>query len=42
MRHAGVGRGCAARAAVDRLLASPRHAERIASWWLDLVRYADG
>jgi len=27
--------------AVDRLLASPRHAERMASWWLDLVRYAD-
>jgi len=26
---------------VDRLLASPRHAERLASWWLDLVRYAD-
>jgi hypothetical protein len=27
--------------AVDQLLASPRHAERMASWWLDLVRYAD-
>ncbi|NBW96954.1 MAG: DUF1553 domain-containing protein [Planctomycetia bacterium] len=27
--------------AVDRLLASPRHAERMAMWWLDLVRYAD-
>ena len=26
---------------VDRLLASPRHAERLAMWWLDLVRYAD-
>jgi len=26
---------------VDRLLASPRHAERLAGWWLDLVRYAD-
>ena len=26
---------------VDALLASPRHAERLASWWLDLVRYAD-
>jgi mono/diheme cytochrome c family protein len=26
---------------VDRLLASPRHAERMAVWWLDLVRYAD-
>ncbi|HBU37010.1 MAG TPA: hypothetical protein DEB70_04305, partial [Planctomycetaceae bacterium] len=26
---------------VDRLLASPQHAERLASWWLDLVRYAD-
>lgn len=26
---------------VDRLLASREHAERMASWWLDLVRYAD-
>lgn len=26
---------------VDRLLTSPRHAERMATWWLDLVRYAD-
>ena len=26
---------------VERLLASPRHAERMAMWWLDLVRYAD-
>ncbi len=26
---------------VDRLLATPRHAERLAGWWLDLVRYAD-
>jgi mono/diheme cytochrome c family protein len=26
---------------VERLLASPRHAERMAAWWLDLVRYAD-
>ncbi|MFM7521441.1 MAG: PSD1 and planctomycete cytochrome C domain-containing protein [Planctomycetota bacterium] len=26
---------------VDRLLASPRHAERMATWWLDQVRYAD-
>lgn len=26
---------------VDRLLASPRYAERMAAWWLDLVRYAD-
>ena len=26
---------------VDRLLASPAHAERMAAWWLDLVRYAD-
>jgi len=24
-----------------RLLASPHHAERLAAWWLDLVRYAD-
>ena len=28
-------------ALIDRLLASPRHAERLAAWWLDLVRYAD-
>ncbi|MFM7034106.1 MAG: PSD1 and planctomycete cytochrome C domain-containing protein [Planctomycetia bacterium] len=26
---------------VEHLLASPRHAERMAAWWLDLVRYAD-
>lgn len=26
---------------VDRLLASPRHAERLARHWLDLVRYAE-
>ncbi len=26
---------------VDRLLASPRYGERMAAWWLDLVRYAD-
>ncbi len=26
---------------VDRLLASPRFGERMAIWWLDLVRYAD-
>lgn len=26
---------------VDKLLASPHHAERMAAWWLDLVRYAD-
>jgi cytochrome c553 len=26
---------------VDDLLASPHHAERMAAWWLDLVRYAD-
>ncbi len=26
---------------VDRLLASPRYGERMAIWWLDLVRYAD-
>ncbi len=26
---------------VERLLASPQHAERMADWWLDLVRYAD-
>ncbi len=27
--------------AVDRLLASPHFGERMAMWWLDLVRYAD-
>ncbi|MDA0374495.1 MAG: PSD1 and planctomycete cytochrome C domain-containing protein [Planctomycetota bacterium] len=26
---------------VDALLTSPRHAERLATWWLDLVRFAD-
>jgi hypothetical protein len=26
---------------VDRVLASPHHAERMAQWWLDLARYAD-
>lgn len=26
---------------VDRLLTSPQHAERLAMYWLDLVRYAD-
>lgn len=26
---------------VDRLLASPQFGERMATWWLDLVRYAD-
>ena len=26
---------------VDRLLASPHYGERMALWWLDLVRYAD-
>ncbi len=26
---------------VDRLLGSPRHGERMAAWWLDLVRFAD-
>ena len=27
--------------AVDRLLASPHHGERMAMWWLDAARYAD-
>jgi hypothetical protein len=27
--------------AVDKLLASPHYGERMAIWWLDLVRYAD-
>jgi len=26
---------------VEKLLASPHHGERLAVWWLDLVRYAD-
>ncbi len=26
---------------VDRLLASPHYGERMAAWWLDLVRFAD-
>ena len=26
---------------VDRLLSSPRHGERMAVWWLDIVRFAD-
>lgn len=26
---------------VDRLMASPQYGERMATWWLDLVRYAD-
>ncbi len=26
---------------VDKLLASPRHSERLASWWFDLVRFAN-
>jgi hypothetical protein len=26
---------------VDRLLASPRYGEHLATWWLDLARYAD-
>ena len=26
---------------IDRLLSSPRYGERMAVWWLDLVRYAD-
>lgn len=26
---------------VDRLLASPRHGERMAVWWLDLARFTD-
>jgi cytochrome c553 len=28
-------------ALIDRLLASPRYGERMASWWLDAARYAD-
>ena len=26
---------------VDRLISSPHFGERMAMWWLDLVRYAD-
>ncbi len=29
------------RAILDRLLASPQHAERLTQYWLDLVRYGD-
>ncbi|MBL9200451.1 MAG: PSD1 domain-containing protein [Opitutaceae bacterium] len=29
------------RAQVDRLLASPRHGERMAVWWLDVARFTD-
>lgn len=29
------------RAAVERLLTSPQHGERMAMWWLDLARYSD-
>ncbi len=38
--HAADPRG-AISAAARRLLASPRYGERMASYWLDLVRYAD-
>ena len=31
----------AVEAVVDRLLATDAHAERLATWWLDLVRFAD-
>jgi hypothetical protein len=31
----------AIRNATERLLASPRHGERMAAWWLDVARYAD-
>jgi hypothetical protein len=34
-------RGDAYERLVDRLLASPHYGERMAQWWLDLVRYAD-
>ena len=33
--------GAARAALVDRLLDSPGYGERMARWWLDLVRYAD-
>lgn len=35
------GRADAYERLVERLLASPRFGERMAVWWLDLVRYAD-
>ncbi len=38
--HAADPRAAVA-AAVDRLLASPHHGERMAQHWLDVVRYAD-
>ncbi len=38
---AGEARDAAYAEHVERLLASPQHAERLAVWWLDLVRYGD-
>jgi hypothetical protein len=40
-RLAPAQREKAYRALVDKLLASPQFGERMAAWWLDLVRYAD-
>ncbi|MEO1844893.1 MAG: PSD1 and planctomycete cytochrome C domain-containing protein [Akkermansiaceae bacterium] len=40
-RQAATDLSGAASAAVDRLLDSPRYGERMATFWLDLVRYAD-
>jgi hypothetical protein len=40
-RFAGDGRADAFERVVDELLASPRHGERWAQHWLDVVRYAD-
>ncbi|MEP3479513.1 MAG: PSD1 and planctomycete cytochrome C domain-containing protein [Fuerstiella sp.] len=37
----GTGSPEAWQAAVNRLLKSPRHAERMAMWWLDAARYSD-
>jgi hypothetical protein len=40
-KHATTDPQAALAAAADRLLASPRYGERMAVFWLDLVRYAD-
>ncbi|MCE9605868.1 MAG: DUF1553 domain-containing protein [Planctomycetia bacterium] len=40
-KDAAATRERAYRELVDKLLASQRYGERMAAWWLDLVRYAD-
>lgn len=41
VRAFGNGSPKAWQAAIDRLLKSPHHAERMAMWWLDAARYSD-